>query len=75
MFGIAMLCKNSVACLPFCLLLYLWWKRGRIGMCDLKTCALFFAIAVLSTVLTLWAASRYELNHGSPVAVVIAPRV
>ena len=34
LFGIAMLCKDSMSCLPFCLLLYLWWKRGRIGLSD-----------------------------------------
>ena len=48
-FGIAMLCKNSVVCLPFCLLLYVWWRRGRLNGSDLKSIAPFFLISVLCT--------------------------
>ena len=74
-FSIASLCKNSVVCLPFCLLLHVWWRRGRIAWSDLETSAPFFAISVLSTALTLWAASRYEWDHGSQVSAAIITHI
>ncbi|HUB68592.1 MAG TPA: tetratricopeptide repeat protein [Candidatus Methylacidiphilales bacterium] len=47
LFLIAMLTKPSMAMWPAVLLLYAWWKRGRIGWDDWKTSAPFFAVSLL----------------------------
>jgi len=44
-FTVAMLCKSTVAMLPAVILLYAWWRRGRIRWADLKASAPFFAVA------------------------------
>jgi Tfp pilus assembly protein PilF len=46
LFLFAMLCKSSVAMLPLVLLLYAWWKRGKIVMRDLLSSAPFFVVAL-----------------------------
>jgi tetratricopeptide (TPR) repeat protein len=43
----AMLCKSSVVMFPVILLLYCWWKRGRIGLADVWASAAFFAISLV----------------------------
>lgn len=45
-FLVAMLCKITVAPFPLFMLLYVWWKRGRIGWSDLKASLPFFVISV-----------------------------
>ena len=42
----AMLCKTTMLMFPVVILLYLWWKQGRIGMSDLKISMPFFAISL-----------------------------
>jgi hypothetical protein len=65
LFGIGMLCKNTLICLPLWLLLYIWWKHGRVTLSDLMAVVPFFLIAILSATMTMWAALRYEQNHGA----------
>jgi hypothetical protein len=43
----AMLCKSSVVMFPVVLLLYCWWKRGRIGLPDLRASAGFFCVSLV----------------------------
>lgn len=45
-FGVAMLCKTSVVLFPLILLVFAWWRRGRIGMADLRAAAPFFAVSL-----------------------------
>ncbi len=53
LFVIAMLCKLSVVLLPLVILLYAWWKRGRISGKDLKASAPFFAAALALGLITI----------------------
>jgi protein O-mannosyl-transferase len=53
-FVVAMLCKSSVVMFPVVLLLYAWWRRGRIDRADLRTSAPFFAISLGLGLVTLW---------------------
>jgi tetratricopeptide (TPR) repeat protein len=63
LFLIAMLCKISVAPLPFVLLLYAWWKRRRIGWDDLKATTPFFAISLVLGLLTIACGNWYYIDH------------
>ena len=62
LFGLAMLCKTSVAMLPPVLLLYAWWKRGEIGKRDLRVAAPFFLVTLAIGVI----ASSVGLHHAGP---------
>ena len=42
LFLVAMLCKTSMVMFPMVILLFDWWKRGRIGWKDLKASLPFF---------------------------------
>ena len=53
-FAAAMLCKSSGVMLPVVLLLFAWWRRGRVGLADLAAAAPFFAISLGLGALTLW---------------------
>jgi protein O-mannosyl-transferase len=44
---VAMLCKTSVIMLPAVLLLYCWWKHGRMARLDLRKIIPFFCIALV----------------------------
>jgi len=54
LFLAAMLCKTSVVMFPVVLLLYCWWKRGRISSGDLKASGVFFAISLVLGLVTIW---------------------
>jgi protein O-mannosyl-transferase len=73
-FLMAMLCKNSMALFPVVILLYAWWKRGRIGMSDLKASVPFFIISVTLAMITAWAGSRFIEIH-NPSTPAPAPMV
>lgn len=68
LFLAAMLCKTSVVMFPFALLLYLWWRRGRVTMFAAKTTAPFFVISFALGLLTVWFQQHHALNpaEGAP---------
>jgi protein O-mannosyl-transferase len=49
----AMLCKTSTVMLPIVLLLYCWWKRGRIARREIRLMIPFCLIAVILGLLTI----------------------
>jgi len=53
-FSAAILCKTSVVMYPFILLLYCWWKRGRIALNDILRSAPFFLISLAMGLLTIY---------------------
>jgi len=62
----AMLCKISMAPFPVMMLIYAWWKRGRIGWNDVKESVPFFVIALVLSVLTLLSGDWYRLRTLAP---------
>jgi tetratricopeptide (TPR) repeat protein len=46
LFLAALLSKSTVAMFPLVLLLYVWWKRGRIAKSDVAAVAPFFALSL-----------------------------
>ena len=59
-FLLAMLSKSSVVMFPVILLLYAWWKRGRIRRDDLRLAAPFFAVSLALGIVAL----RFQELHG-----------
>ena len=53
LFLLALLAKSTVAMLPAVILLYSWWRRGRIGRRDLAAAAPFFALSLGLGLVTL----------------------
>jgi tetratricopeptide (TPR) repeat protein len=53
LFLVAMLCKPTMVMFPVVILLYAWWKRGRIGWRDAKAGAPFFAGSLALGLVTL----------------------
>jgi len=51
---VAMLCKTSMIMFPFIILLYIWWKRGRIGMKAVQVSVPFFVISFGLGLVTIW---------------------
>jgi protein O-mannosyl-transferase len=62
-FFLAMLCKISMALFPFVILLYAWWKRGRVDWHDLKMSTPFFAISLVLGTTTILAGDWYREAH------------
>jgi Kef-type K+ transport system membrane component KefB len=62
LFLVAMLCKTTMVMFPVIILLYAWWKRGRIGWNDLLASAPFFAIS-LALSLALISLLRYGVGQ------------
>jgi tetratricopeptide (TPR) repeat protein len=54
LFLIAMLCKTTMSLFPVVILLYTWWKRGRIRGADWKACAAFFTVSLVLGLITVW---------------------
>jgi tetratricopeptide (TPR) repeat protein len=50
----ALACKTSVVMFPFCLLLFCWWRRGRLSARDGLDAAPFFAASCLLGAATVW---------------------
>jgi tetratricopeptide (TPR) repeat protein len=69
-FLVAMLCKTTMIMFPVVILLYAWWKRGRIGWRDLVTSAPFFAISLVLGLVTLYCEAWCMQAHNQPVWVV-----
>jgi len=57
-FFLALLAKSSVAVLPAVLLLFVWWRRGRVTRRDLARCLPFFVLALLMALLAVAIQSR-----------------
>ena len=53
-FLFAMLCKSTVAMFPAAILLYSWWRQGRLRWTDAKASLPFFAISFGLGLLTVW---------------------
>jgi len=58
-FVVAMLCKILMAPFAFVLLLYAWWKRGRVGWADMTAAVPFLVVAVVLAALTIHAGQVY----------------
>jgi len=54
LFLLAMLGKSSVVMFPGVLLLYAWWRRGRIARADVAASLPFFLVALLLGLVTWW---------------------
>jgi len=52
-YALAMFAKTSMVMFPFVLLLYAWWKRGRVTVADLLASAPFFAISLFLGLMTI----------------------
>lgn len=68
-FTLAMLAKISMAPFPFVILLYAWWKRGRVGARDVRVASPFLAVAVTLAALTVLAYERFGALHPGHPAV------
>jgi Tfp pilus assembly protein PilF len=53
-FLLSMFAKTSIVAMPVVLLLYAWWKRGRITERDLVRSAPYFAISVILGIITIY---------------------
>jgi len=69
LFLIAMLCKITMSPFPVLILLYAWWKRGRIGWSDVKVSVPFFIISLALGVTTILAGIWYTPGHALEVFV------
>ena len=67
-FLLAMLCKTTMAMFPVVILLYAWWKRGRIGWTDVKAGAPFFAVSLGLGMVTIWFQQVHAIQ-GNAVAM------
>ena len=70
LFLAAMLCKISMAPFPVVILLYAWWKRGRVGWSEVKASVPFFAISVGLGMMTIVAGNWYREGNYQLVGVV-----
>jgi protein O-mannosyl-transferase len=69
-FLVSMLCKISAAPFPAMILLYVWWKRGKIEWRDVRDTLPFFAISIALGLTTIWAGDIYvrATQHGPPIS-------
>jgi hypothetical protein len=70
LFLVAMLCKISMCLFPVVILLYAWWKRGRIRWSDLAASAPFFLISLVLVEVTMVAGNSYARLHNVPPPIV-----
>jgi tetratricopeptide (TPR) repeat protein len=63
-FVVAMLCKTTVVMFPAMLLLYAWWRRGRVGWGEARRTLPFFAVSLALGAVTL----RFQEVHAIGLA-------
>jgi len=66
----AMLCKTTMVMFPVMILLYAWWKHGRIGIRDLKVSAPFFIISSILGAVTFWYLNHHAIHSPIPMGDV-----
>ena len=72
-FLVAMLCKISMATFPAIILVYVWWKKGRIGSRDFLASIPFFVISLVLGLVTILCGSLYRQHEfETPPVVEIA---
>jgi len=65
LFLVAMLCKITMMCFPFLILLYVWWKRGHLGWRDFRNAMPFLVISLVLGVTMIWCGTRFEQLYPS----------
>jgi len=60
LFFVAMLCKISMALFPLVILLYAWWKGGRIGWRDLAAAGPFLVVSLALVFTSILAGDRFR---------------
>jgi len=69
-FAAALACKTSVVMFPAVLLVFAWWRRGRIGPGDLRDAAPFFAASAAIGAATVWFQSTRAIGiAGTPAGL------
>jgi tetratricopeptide (TPR) repeat protein len=71
----AMLSKTSVVMLPFVLLIYYWWKHGRLERASIKATLPFFAASLVLGLITVWFQSYRGIGDEYVPAGGVATRV
>ena len=71
LFIAALLSKGTVLMLPFCLLLYIWWKRGRFALKDFAYTAPFFLFTLAGAASTMY--FMFTKNMGAEIVPVGGP--
>jgi len=67
LFFVAMLCKATMALFPVIILLYAWWKRGRIQWSDLKAGTPFLIVSLVLGLTLIWVGRLYSgIGHEQP---------
>jgi tetratricopeptide (TPR) repeat protein len=71
----AMLCKISMAPFPIFILVFAWWKRGRVVWADVRHALPFLAIAVLLAGLTIYSGLVYAPGSTPEPSLPFASRL
>ncbi len=72
LFVLSMLAKITMAPFPIVMLLYAWWKRGRVGLDDFKRAAPFLVISLALVAVTFHASGIYQRQgHSQPVIIPV----
>jgi len=75
-FLLAMFAKTTMVTFPIIILLYAWWKRGRIGWKDLKTSAPFFVVSLALGLATIWFLHAHAIDRrGIPMMGGVLSRI